>query len=97
MSLIQRLKIFSLNNGVLRFLIGQVSPMSTATAYWKKLKSWASARCEAGRIKIELCGNPPSGQLDGNVVVTTRTEKDVVNSSIKITADILGVVETASY
>ena len=52
---------------------------------------------ETGRIKIELCGNPPSGELNGNVAVTTLTEKGIINSSIKVMADILGVVETASY
>lgn len=73
--------------------------VSSSNPYIKAtlLEKQAAHKREAGRIKIELCGNPPSGQLDGNVVVTTRTEKGVVNSSIKIMADILGVVETASY
>lgn len=73
--------------------------VSSSNPYIKAtlLEKQAAHKREAGRIKIELCGNPPSGQLDGNVVVTTQTEKGIINSSIRVVADILGVVETASY
>jgi len=51
---------------------------------------------EAGRIRVELCGKPPSGKLEGDITVKTRTEKGIVNNSLKVVAEILDISGVAS-
>lgn len=52
---------------------------------------------EAGRIRVELCGKPPSGKLEADIAVITYTEKGIINSSIKVVAEILGTVQASSH
>lgn len=51
---------------------------------------------EAGRIRIELCGKPPSGKLEGDIAIKTRTEKGIVSNSLKVVAEILDIGGMAS-
>ena len=51
---------------------------------------------EAGRIRVELSGKAPSGKLESDIKVTTRTEKGIVNNSLKVVAEILTVADAAS-
>jgi hypothetical protein len=51
---------------------------------------------EAGRISVELCGKPPSGKLEGDIAIKTRTEKGIVSSSLKVMAEILDTSGVAS-
>lgn len=51
---------------------------------------------EAGKLRVELCGKPPSKKLEGDIAVITRTEKGLINSSITVVAEILGEVQNAS-
>lgn len=44
---------------------------------------------EAGRMRVETCGKPPSGKLESDITVTTRTEKSIVRNSLKVVAEIL--------
>jgi len=51
---------------------------------------------QVGRIKIELCGAPPAGHLKERVLVTTRTKERIINSSIKVVAEIMSSVQAVS-
>jgi hypothetical protein len=44
---------------------------------------------EVGRLRIELCNNPPTGKLTGAVVVKTLTEKGEVQHTIDVITDVL--------
>lgn len=78
---------------------GKTIGVSSSNPYIKAMllsKEPAHSR-EAGRIRVELCGKPPSGKLEGDIAVITRTEKGIVNSSIKVVAEILGTVQASSH
>jgi len=51
---------------------------------------------EAGRIRVELCGKPSSGKLEGEIAIKTRTEKGIVSNSLKVMAEILDTSGVAS-
>jgi hypothetical protein len=76
----------------------EIISVSSSNPYIKAtlLESKPAHSREVGRIRIELCRNPPSGEFNGNIFITTRTEKGVINSTIKVVGEILGAVETAS-
>ena len=77
----------------------QIISVSSSQPYIKAtlLPRKAAPKREVGRIRIELCADAPCCKLDGNIVVTTGAENRMVNSSIKVVAEILGPVETISY
>jgi len=67
--------------------------VSSSNSYIKAtlLSKKPSHSTEAGRIRVELCGKPPSGKLDGDIEVKTRTEKGIVSNSLKVVAEILDI------
>jgi len=57
------------------------------------LKNTSYQSREVGRIKVILCGEPPSGRIEGEVIVKIQTAQGVVKSTIKVSADIVDAVE----
>jgi hypothetical protein len=45
---------------------------------------------EAGRMRIELCGDCPPGALNATVTVATQTEKGPFSTSMTVVADVTG-------
>ena len=72
--------------------VSSSNPYIKATLLSKK----PSHSTEAGRISIELCGKPPSGKLEGDIAIKTRTEKGIVSNSLKVMAEILDTSGVAS-
>jgi hypothetical protein len=62
--------------------VSSSNPYIRATILGKQ----AANKREAGRIKIELCGSPPPGKLNGDIVLISETEKGIVNNTIKVMA-----------
>jgi hypothetical protein len=72
--------------------VSSSSPYIKATLLSKE----PSYSTEAGKICVELYGNPPSGKLEGDITIKTRTEKGIVSNSLTVMADILDTSNMAS-
>jgi len=71
--------------------LASVVDVSTSSPYIKARfqEKDVSYKREVGRVTIELCGEPVSGKLSETVFLKTNTEKGLIETKIKVFADIV--------